>query len=112
MKCKNKILRYKKSKNVFFRFSPNTPQEEIDEWLATVPQHRKDTVDLETYEICDGSIKAQIHAVDDPYFFGVSASLSVNFVCDSCGFAHTDDFPTEYTINDWVNAILDKMERE
>lgn len=63
----------------------------------------------QNYETCDGDVVVKILAVDEPYFGGSSAKLSVEFKCKKCGCTHYSELPNEYNINEWLNKILKEM---
>ena len=45
------------------------------------------------YEICQGRVKVTIKAEDEPYYGGSSASLSIEYICDSCGWMFHPQLP-------------------
>ncbi len=121
MKCRAKIVYYKKlkangQKRIAYTFKPGATDAEQAWFLNQSPFLYKDAdnkFDIfarngEMYE-CQGKVTAEIVAEDEPYMGGSSASLEVIFKCDTCGHTYYPNLPTKYTINEWVNGILDKL---
>ena len=60
---------------------------------AAIKSYRthKSTLEILPVQKCDGEIIAHISAINEPYFGGTSAELSIEYKCSKCGC--TNDWP-------------------
>jgi hypothetical protein len=117
MKCRAKVIYFAKKtktgkKSIAFTLNPDSTSDELLRFIKY--DKRPSRYELyarngEMYE-CQGHIQCQISAINEPYMGGSSAGLSVIFKCDTCGHSHYPYLFNEYTINEWINNIISKME--
>jgi hypothetical protein len=114
MKCRAKVIRYKKSGRVCFTINPDANPSQVEYAINSIPAKKLEALNLYAdnglLQECQGKIVGTIQAVEEPYYGGVSADLSVEFKCDTCGHSYYPNLPTKYNINDWINSFLEKIE--
>ncbi len=113
MKCKAKVIYTKKGK-IFQTINPLATEQEIEYFVNSIGAKHLEKVNLyaengQMYE-CQGKVVATIEAQDEPYFGSSSASLNIDYKCDTCGHTYYPQLPDAYHINDWFNTQLDKMD--
>ncbi len=105
MKCNARIFRYASGRKAF----AIAPTEDLSAYKRT-----RQKVDWDNPEICDGNVRVSIGAYTDQWddeSCYASANIICHCQCDKCGLVHINDkLPTEYTLENWINTILDKME--
>lgn len=109
MKCNRKIFYYSKTskpgkRRIFGYVGPNQNIRDTVQYWASNRQ------DFDRhYDTCDGDVMAEIKAIDEPYYGGASAELSVEFKCSKCKCTHYPELPDKYNINEWLNKVLREM---
>jgi hypothetical protein len=64
----------------------------------------------EGFEICGGTIRASVEAVDEPYMGGSSAILEVSFRCGTCDWTFYPELPNQYSINEFLTKVISELE--
>jgi hypothetical protein len=113
MKCNSAISVDTKTGKRKGTYGQRVTRETLENWKKKLPKQFVNKVFLtETGELirCAGKVVAKIEAVEEPYLGGMSASLSVKFFCDTCGWYHDDLPDQEFSLNKWLNeSVLSKI---
>lgn len=112
MKCNAKVI-YRKNGKIFITLPPGKPDEEYEYVISQFTQKELSKINLFAkngllYE-CQGKVKMEVSAEDEPYYGGTSAKLEVVYKCDTCGHSYYPNMPDSYNLNIWLNGILDKI---
>lgn len=111
MKCNAKIIYYKEKttkgkERIAYTVNPDLLGEEV---VGMIPRTSIPKVSLSKVNRCQGKIVIFVTAEEEPYMGGSSATLEVNYRCDTCGHRFYPRLPTSYNINEWLTKVIEEL---
>ena len=62
------------------------------------------------YKVCEGRIRVEIAAEDEPYMGGSSATLEVGYSCSLCDNRFWPELPAADKINEFLEGLISKID--